>query len=129
MERNDDPCTTPRDGSNPEIWSQEIGALPFSLLIGADYDLTSPPPTYLSINHLNRARQTDKISQLYGYEFVHEGGLKCVDERVLANQRGIIIEVIAQVSACLLKGQGIVGLSLPIRLFEPRSTLERLLDR
>lgn len=58
-----------------------------------------------------------------------EGGLKCVDERVLSNQSGIIIDVIAQVSACLIKGKGIVGLSLPIRLFEPRSTLERMLDR
>jgi hypothetical protein len=39
------------------------------------------------------------------------------------------MDVIAQVTACLLKGKGIVGLSLPIRLFEPRSTLERMLDR
>ncbi|CAG9334262.1 unnamed protein product [Blepharisma stoltei] len=129
MERIDDPCTAPRDGESQEIWSREIGAPPFSLLIGSPYDIECPPPTYLSINHLNRSRLADKASQLQGYEVQYEGGLKCVDERVLSNQRGIIIDVIAQVSACLLKGQGIVGLSLPIRLFEPRSTLERLLDR
>lgn len=28
----------------------------------------------------------------------------------------------------LLKGRGIVGISLPVRIFEPRSTLERVCD-
>ncbi|OMJ72247.1 hypothetical protein SteCoe_29357 [Stentor coeruleus] len=125
----DDPCTTPRDGSDPKVWSTQIGSPPFSLLIGTPYDSSTPPPTYLSIKHLNQDRPVDKASQLIGYELQAEGGLLCTDERVLANQGGVIMEVIAQVTACLLKGKGIVGLSLPIRLFEPRSTLERMLDR
>jgi hypothetical protein len=126
---NDDPCTVSRDGTNPNIWSLEIGAGPFSLLIGSNFDPAAPPPTYLSIKYLNRERQSDKQSQLVGYVLLKEGGLQCVDERILANQSGVIMDVIAQVTACLLKGKGIVGLSLPIRLFEPRSTLERMLDR
>ncbi|CAG9315672.1 unnamed protein product [Blepharisma stoltei] len=129
MESIDDPCTTPRDGSNREIWSEEIGFLPYSLLLGCLYDRETPPPTYTSIRVLNRERPGDKQSQLRGYELVKEGGLKCVDEQVLAKQKGIIIDVIGQVTACLLQGKGVVGLSLPIRLFEPRSTLERMLDR
>lgn len=28
----------------------------------------------------------------------------------------------------LIKGQGIVSISLPVRIFEPRSTLERICD-
>lgn len=129
MESIDDPCTTPHDGSNPEVYSEELGYLPFSLLIGAAYDHETPPPTYTSIRVLNQERATDKESQLYGYESIKEGGLKCVDEAVLNKQKGVIMEVISLVTACLLKGKGIVGLSLPIRLFEPRSTLERMLDR
>ena len=126
---NDDPCTVPRDGSNPLIWSRSIGAGPFSLLIGSNPNPETPPPTYLSISYLNRDKPGDKASQLNGYVFLKEGGLQCVDQRVLSNQRGVIMEVIASVTACLVKGKGIVGLSLPIRLFEPRSTLERMLDR
>jgi oxysterol-binding protein-related protein 8 len=125
----DDPCTTPYDGDNPSILSNIIGVGPFSLLLGSEYMPGTPPPTYLSISYLNRERATDKNSQLAGYIVLPEGGLQCVDERILENQRGVIMDVIAQVTACLLKGKGLVGLSLPIRLFEPRSTLERMLDR
>lgn len=126
---NDDPCTRPRDGNDPLIYSKTIGSPPFSLLIGTKYDESCPPPTYLSIEYLNRERPTDKASQLTGYTVLQEGGLQCVDEQVLAKQSGVIMDVIAQVTACLMKGKGVVGLSLPIRLFEPRSTLERMLDR
>jgi hypothetical protein len=126
---SEDPFTTPHDGSTPEIWSQSLGSPPFSLLIGSPFDAACPPPTYLSLAFLNRPRPTDKSSQLQGYRILSEGGLQCTDERVLKNQSGIIIEVIAQVTKCLMKGKGVVGLSLPIRLFEPRSTLERMLDR
>ena len=126
---SDDPCTTPRDGSNPQIWSSVLGSCPYSLLLGSAFDAAAPPPTYLSIHYLNRDRPRDKTSQLRGYELPPEGGLLCTDQRILTNQSGVIMDVIAQVTACLLKGKGLVGLSLPIRLFEPRSTLERMLDR
>ena len=125
----DDPCTQPRDGSNPLIWSTILGSGPYSLLLGANTDPHTPPPTYLSIRYLNQEKSTDKESQLNNHIVLKEGGLQCVDERVLAKQSGVIMDVIAQVTACLVKGKGIVGLSLPIRLFEPRSTLERMLDR
>lgn len=123
------PYSIPRDGQNPNIYSASIGASPYSLLIGSPYDQAAPPPTYLPMAFLNRDRRTDKASQLAGYEVMPEGGLICVDEKVLSKQSGVIMDVIADVTACLLKGKGIVGLSLPIRLFEPRSTLERMLDR
>ena len=129
MERLDDPCTEPRDGTDPEVYSMELGSGPFSLLIGSPFDAAAPPPTYSSIHHLNRTRPTDKASQTQGYELDKEGGLVCVDERILQNQRGVMTDVIRQVASCLVRGRGIVGLSLPIRLFEPRSTLERMLDR
>jgi len=129
MDRQDDPCTTPRDGNDPNIWSHQVGAAPYSLLIGYPFDPKSPPPTYLSVDLLNKPRPTDKDSQLDGYVFYGDGGLLCTDERVLKNQRGVITDVIKQVTSCLLKGKGLVGMSLPIRLFEPRSTLERMLDR
>ncbi|OMJ77984.1 hypothetical protein SteCoe_22305 [Stentor coeruleus] len=125
----DDPCTIPRDGNNLLIWSNEISSGPFSLLINSDYDTESPPPTYLSINYLNRERPTDKNSQLNGYIQLPEGGLQCIDERILGNQSGIIFETISKVAVFLAKGKSVVGMSLPIKLFEPRSTLERMLDR
>ena len=123
------PYTVPRDSTDPSIWSKTQGSSPYSLLLNAPYDAQAPPPTYLPMSYLNRPRATDKASQLSGYEILPEGGLVCVNQQVLSKQSGVIMDVIADVTACLLKGKGIVGLSLPIRLFEPRSTLERMLDR
>ena len=37
-------------------------------------------------------------------------------------------EVIKQVLICVLKRQPISGISLPVRIFEPRSQIERMLD-
>jgi hypothetical protein len=123
------PYSTPQDSDDPKILSKSKGASPYSLLLESNYDPSAPPPTYLPMSFLNRDRATDKSSQLAGYNVLKEGGLVCVDQNVLNKQSGVIMKVISDVAACLLKGKGIVGLSLPIRLFEPRSTLERMLDR
>ena len=37
-------------------------------------------------------------------------------------------EVVKQAIKCILSGQPISGISLPVRVFEPRSQLERMLD-
>lgn len=123
------PYSTPLDGNDAQIYSKVQSSTPYSLLIKSDYDQSAPPPTCLPMSYLNRERERDKASQLQGYQLLDEGGLVCVDQKVLAKQSGVIMDVISQVTTCLLKGKGIVGLSLPIRLFEPRSTLERMLDR
>lgn len=124
-----EPFTTPLDGNDPEVLSTTIGSGPFSLLYGAPFDPHAPAPTYLTTEFLNRPIDNSMQGMLTGFQEEESGELRCVDQRVLNNQKGIIMDVIRKVAACLLKGKGIVGMSLPIRLFEPRSTIERLLDR
>jgi hypothetical protein len=46
----------------------------------------------------------------------------------LASQKGIIIELIKKAGRQLIEGKHVVGVSLPVRIFEPRSTLERMVD-
>jgi hypothetical protein len=41
---------------------------------------------------------------------------------------GIIGDLIKGVAESMAQGRGIVGVSLPIRIFEPRSSLERMVD-
>ena len=57
-----------------------------------------------------------------------KGGFQCVDADVLNRQKGLMTEVIKQVLVCVLKRQPISGISLPVRVFEPRSQIERMLD-
>lgn len=56
------------------------------------------------------------------------GELRLDDEEIKASQRGIFGEVIKKVFALMFSGQGMVNMSLPVRIFEPRSTLERIAD-
>ena len=129
MESDEEPCTVPRDGEQPGVWSCQVGSGPFSLLLGAPLVPECPPPVYLSMRELSNAWPTDFRAMLAGFSLPPEGGMVLVDPRVIENQRGVIVDVVKAVAACMVKGKGVVGLSLPIRLFEPRSTIERMLDR
>ena len=41
---------------------------------------------------------------------------------------GIILELIKSAGKQLMEGKNVVGVSLPVRIFEPKSTLERITD-
>jgi hypothetical protein len=62
------------------------------------------------------------------YHRYKSGGVWCNNKEELKTQDGIILELIKQAGKQLFDGQGIIGLSLPVRMFEPRSTLERMID-
>ena len=54
-------------------------------------------------------------------------GVYCLNQEVVDKQSGIIKEVIKQLTKCIWSGTA-MSLSLPIRIFEPRSMLERYTD-
>lgn len=47
---------------------------------------------------------------------------------MLDKSKGIVSYVVKEVAKCIFTGRGVVGISLPVRIFEPRSALERVLD-
>ena len=51
----------------------------------------------------------------------------CLKKDVVEKQSGIIREVITELSKTIWTG-GVISLSLPIRIFEPRNMLERISD-
>jgi len=57
-----------------------------------------------------------------------EGGVECRNHEELHSQDGIILELMKRAGKQLLEGKNMVGLSLPVKIFEPRSTLTRLTD-
>lgn len=44
------------------------------------------------------------------------------------SQEGVILEIMGTVGSTIMRGEALIGISLPVRIFEPRSTLERLCD-
>ena len=57
-----------------------------------------------------------------------EGGVECRNHEELRSQDGIILELMKRAGKQLLEGKNIVGVSLPVKIFEPRSTLTRLTE-
>eukprot|EP01022_Parablepharisma_sp_SALTPOND_P004220 TRINITY_DN1190_c0_g1_i1.p3 TRINITY_DN1190_c0_g1~~TRINITY_DN1190_c0_g1_i1.p3 ORF type:complete len:471 (-),score=49.44 TRINITY_DN1190_c0_g1_i1:72-1484(-) len=121
---------TPLDGSDPEIYSSVVPICPFSFLDpkGRKYNAKMPPPTYLKESELVYGQKSTKAEILKGFEVPTDGGLKCVDQEVLNRQKGVLASLIAQVATCFFQKSGFVRVSLPVRIFEPRSTLDKILD-
>ena len=63
-----------------------------------------------------------------GLETNKNGILQCVDRKMLEKSKGIVSYVVKEIAKCIFTGRGVVGISLPVRIFEPRSALERVLD-
>eukprot|EP00916_Digyalum_oweni_P024646 GHVL01040778.1.p1 GENE.GHVL01040778.1~~GHVL01040778.1.p1 ORF type:complete len:897 (-),score=258.97 GHVL01040778.1:339-3029(-) len=54
------------------------------------------------------------------------GGLICIDNKILNKQKGVMLDLLTSAGKSLIEGSGISRISLPIRVFEAKSTLERL---
>ncbi|DBA04803.1 TPA: hypothetical protein N0F65_004440 [Lagenidium giganteum] len=70
----------------------------------------------------------DRMFWMKGFKPNKKGGLIFLDEDALKKQQGVFKEVMMQVGSQLLSGKLAVRISLPIRIFEPRTLLERVAD-
>ena len=83
---------------------------------------------YLTEEMLLKPLPTNKEEILKGLEEQEYGGLVCTDKEALDKQKGILVDVLKQLTINLLKGLTIAHISLPIKIFEPRSSLQRIVD-
>jgi len=56
------------------------------------------------------------------------GGWKYTDEEQIRLQRGVVWDLIKQLGQNLTQGQSLINISMPVRIFEPRSYLQRIAD-
>jgi hypothetical protein len=132
----DEVAITPIDGDDPFIYSRVLATPPFSFLLGIPPN-TAPPssedyypaPTYLPYQQLSEPKPQLSREIWVGLEKDQEGGMVCTDKEALKRQEGVASHVMKQLGWAIIKGLGAVSISLPIRIFEPRSTCERLIDR
>lgn len=119
----------PLDGEDPTIYSTEVGVAPYSFLDeNTKYNKKAPPPTYIAYPLLSEAKPVRKNRVLNGLEVNKDGVLQCVDKVMLEKSKGVVSYVIKQIAKNIFSGLGVVAISLPVRIFEPRSALERVLD-
>ena len=60
---------------------------------------------------------------LKGFTILDNEGIRCDDEEIVNKQSGIISEIVKQLTMNIFKG--LTSLSLPIKVFEPKTQLER----
>ena len=60
-----------------------------------------------------------------GYFRLEDGLLWCHNQEELSSQKGLIYDLLKRAGEKLMKGEGVVSISLPVRIFERRSALER----
>ncbi len=92
------------------------------------YDHASPPPKYLEDEILLQLLPTSKQEIMRGLIEPPFGGLVCTDQEAMERQKGVLVDVVKQLAVTLLKGLTIAHISLPIKIFEPRSSIQRIVD-
>jgi hypothetical protein len=85
-------------------------------------------PLLLPKNRVDRAPPTDKEELLLDFEFTEANEFVMINKAVLKRQEGIYSELLKKLFSSVFSGKGLKGVSLPIRLCEPRSGLSRILD-
>ena len=85
--------------------------------------LSAPFPTALSSNDLLRKKR----SFLENYK-MKDTGIICINQDIVNSQSGIFKEIAMQLAKNLFKSGSVISLSLPIRVFEEKSMLEKYCD-
>ncbi|CDW82058.1 oxysterol binding family protein [Stylonychia lemnae] len=82
-------------------------------------------PRNISVRPGQRIGISDRFP---GYFRLETGALWCHNQDELSSQSGIFMEILQTAGKKLMEGRGIVAVSLPVRIFEKRSTVERICD-
>lgn len=90
------------------------------------------PPARIFKEHPNNFRTNGVPCGLserqLGYFRLEDGLLWCHNQEELSSQKGLVMDLLRKAGEKLMRGQGVVSISLPVRIFETRSALERCGD-
>jgi hypothetical protein len=126
---NEDVATEPIDGSDPDVYSGVLPVSPFSFVDARqEYDPKNPAPTYMKYSAVSLKLPIEKDELFENFALIEKGGLKCTDEEAIERQKGVLKDVVKEFAKKFLRGLGISHMSLPVRIFEPRSTIQRVAD-
>ena len=98
----------------------------FSIVI-KNIQLNAPFPSDLSYEELILDLSRKDSSFLTVFEIRDTEGIVCINEDIVKKQSGVFTDLAKQVAKGIFKS-GPLTLSLPVRIFEPRSMLERYTD-
>lgn len=102
---------------------------PFSnLLFEKTIKAATPPPLYMKMEQINCPKPVTSSEIFLGKKLLENGMLQITDKAILEAQKGIVMDVLKRLAESISQGTGVVGVSLPVRIFEPISMVERICD-
>jgi hypothetical protein len=94
-----------------------------SLMANKQIEISISPTDLLPEEVPNHLVDPNKDGFLKGFTILDNEGIRCDDKEIVGKQSGIITEVVKQLTFNMFKG--LTSLSLPIKVFEPKTQLER----
>lgn len=119
-----------RDEPNIEHMMKSINSKSFfnlATIILKNIQFNAPSPAELKGEEVINYYPDSKSGFLNGFQVKDNEGVFCINEEIVKRQSGVFTDMAKQLAKCIFKS-GTVSLSLPIRIFEPRSMLERYTD-
>ncbi len=98
-----------------------------STIIIKKIQLNAPFPAELLYEHILKQVTNTEYKFLDGYIVKDTEGVLCQNEDIVKRQSGVFKEMAKQIAKGIFK-TGVISLSLPIRIFEPKSMLARYCD-
>ena len=125
-QQTEEPNPELKQDPNPSHIQQSIDKNSFCSIstLSKTETLKAPYPINLPYESLIQKFKEDYLSE---YLIKDKEGIFSTNQEVIKKQSGIIKDIITQMTKGLLQG-GTMSLSLPIRIFEPRTMLERITD-
>lgn len=120
-----------KPGLPQNVLTNEKPVGPFSFYDPANFkdkEARPPVPTYIPLAELNKPLNVTKDNLFSDFEEEKTGDLKLKDKDLKDKQKGVLLTVLKEAASKLMDGKGIVGMSLPVRIFQPRSSIERITD-
>eukprot|EP00884_Botryococcus_braunii_P015711 jgi/Botrbrau1/2823/Bobra.0125s0032.1 len=110
--------------------------LPKGLKRAISYDVNSKAPPVSALKYSKSAVWIDEDGEFHDacetlmHPDTHEeGGLGFTNKKLLEQQRAAVVDIFKELGKNLLMGNiNLINMSLPVKMFEPRSYLEKLTD-
>lgn len=90
------------------------------------------PPSYFE-NDFVKENYNNSLTILYSADFKafvvnSKGELVLVDKHIIDSSRGVLKEIIAKATMMILRGHGLLKMSMPVRIFDTKSQIEKFSD-
>lgn len=120
------------DGADDYCYNGNNVSLPFSYIKNINPKDKLNVPLYMDWDFICENYNRDEKQKVADLEksFIpnEKGELILTDQKIIESQKGIISDVLKKMAKLIFTGQGLVKMSLPVRIFDTKTQLQKIAD-